>query len=129
PVCVPPPDGSTRYRRRGTLSWSPGGDPVLAQRPLSEEERGALREVAARDGLYRLRVPRGDGFVSSFVRACALLESHLSDQLSVHLDVAGHLVALGAVALGTCRGSEVEDVDLELFNTSVVLRQPLPAAV
>ncbi|NXV55990.1 EMC10 protein, partial [Molothrus ater] len=60
---------------------------------------------------------------------CALLESHLSDQLSLHLDVAGHVVALGVVAApGTCRGTWVEDEHLELFNTSVALRQPLPAA-
>ncbi|XP_057898604.1 ER membrane protein complex subunit 10 [Melospiza georgiana] len=133
-------DDVPRFRRRGSLSLSWGPEPALAlaQKPLGEEERARLREVAARDGLYRVRVPRrplGPGedgdteFVTSFMRACALLESHLSDQLSLHLDVAGHVVALGVVAApGTCRGTWVEDEHLEMFNTSVALRQPQPAA-
>ncbi|XP_053908320.1 ER membrane protein complex subunit 10 [Cuculus canorus] len=132
-------DDTPRFRKRGSLLWTPGSEPALTltQRPLGEDERIQLREVAVRDGLYRIRIPRKPSapgeesteFVTSFIRACSLLESRLSEQLTLHVDVAGNVVAVALVAVpGTCHGHHVDDADLESFNTSVALRQPLPAA-
>ncbi|XP_059931756.1 ER membrane protein complex subunit 10 isoform X1 [Gadus macrocephalus] len=137
-------DDLATFRVRGALILKPGREPAvsLSQNQLSEEDRTKLKEVAAVDGLYRIRVPRVslqtdrmserpmEGHLSAFVRACAMVESHLSDVITLTTDVSGYLIGVSIVTLpGACRGSEVEDeVDLEAFNTTLSVSAPVSAA-
>nr|XP_020461052.1 ER membrane protein complex subunit 10 isoform X2 [Monopterus albus] len=132
-----------KFQVRGALVLKSGREPSvsLSQNQLSEEDRIKLKEVAAVDGLYRIRVPRVylqadrqterqmEGYLTAFVRACAMVESHLSDVITLHTDVSGYLIGVSIVTIpGACRGTEVEDeVDLEVFNTTLSFMAPVNA--
>ncbi|XP_075942426.1 ER membrane protein complex subunit 10 isoform X2 [Anarhichas minor] len=136
-------DDIAKFRVRGALVLKAGREPSvsLTQSQLSEEDRTKLKEVAAVDGLYRIRVPRVflqadrqterqmEGYLTAFVRACAMVESHLSDVISLHTDVSGYVIGVSIVTFpGACRGTEVEDeVDLEVFNTTLSVMAPVNA--
>ncbi|XP_056144119.1 ER membrane protein complex subunit 10 isoform X2 [Lampris incognitus] len=136
-------DDVAKFQVRGALVLRAGREPAvsLSQSQLSEEDRTKLKEVAAVDGLYRIRAPRVvlqadrqterqvEGYLTAFVRACAMVESHLSDVITLHTDVSGYLIGISIVTLpGACRGTEVEDeVDLEAFNTTLSIMAPVNA--
>ncbi|XP_011602652.2 ER membrane protein complex subunit 10 isoform X1 [Takifugu rubripes] len=138
-------DDAAKFRPRGVLLLKAGREPSISvsQNQLSEEDRIKLKDVAAVDGLYRIRVPRvflqaerqaerqAEGYLTTFIRACSMVESHLSDVITLHSDVSGHLIGVSIVTIpGTCRGAEVEDeVDLEVFNTTLSVVAPVTAPV
>ncbi|XP_067230458.1 ER membrane protein complex subunit 10 isoform X2 [Chanodichthys erythropterus] len=136
-------DDVPRFHLRGALQFRGGRENsvYLSQNQLSEKDRNTLKEVAAVDGLYRIRVPRvslqvdrqterqSEGYLTAFVRACSLVESHLSDVITLHTDVSGYVIGISIVTIpGSCRGIEVEDeVDLEVFNTTISVVAPVTA--
>ncbi|XP_054615461.1 ER membrane protein complex subunit 10 isoform X2 [Dunckerocampus dactyliophorus] len=136
-------DDFAKFQVRGSLVLRAGREPSvsLSQNQLSEVDRVKLKEVASVDGLYRIRVPRVslqadrqterqmEGYLTAFVRACAMVESHLSDIITLHTDVSGYLIGISIVTIpGACRGAEVEDeVDLEVFNTTLSVMAPVNA--
>ncbi|XP_077068751.1 ER membrane protein complex subunit 10 isoform X2 [Siphateles boraxobius] len=138
-------DDVPRFRLRGALQFRGGRENgvFLAQNQLSEKDRNTMKDVAAVDGLYRIRVPRVslqvdrqterqfEGYITAFVRACSLVESHLSDVITLHTDVSGNVIGISIVTIpGSCRGIEVEDeVDLEVFNTTISVVAPVTAPV
>ncbi|XP_018958513.1 ER membrane protein complex subunit 10 isoform X2 [Cyprinus carpio] len=138
-------DDVPRFRLRGALQLRGGRENgvYLSQNQLSEKDRSTLKDVAAVDGLYRIRVPRvslqadrqterqSEGYLTTFVRACSLVESHLSDVITLHTDVSGYIIGISIVTIpGSCRGVEVEDeVDLEVFNTTISVVAPVTAPV
>ncbi|XP_051904087.1 ER membrane protein complex subunit 10 isoform X1 [Hippocampus zosterae] len=136
-------DDVGRFRVRGALLLKAGRESgvSLSQNHLTQDDRIKLKEVASVDGLYRIRVPRVslqadrqmerhmEGYLTAFVRACAMVESHLSDVITLHTDLSGTLIGISIVTLpGACTGTDVEDeVDLELFNTTLSVMAPVNA--
>ena len=68
-------------------------------------------------------------YLSLALSQCSLVESHLSDVISLHTDVSGYLIGVSIVTVpGACRGTEVEEeVDLESFNTTLSILGPVNA--
>jgi hypothetical protein len=122
------------FTKRGTVmihSVRSGSAEFLAEAPLTDEEKSKLKELVSVDGFYRIRVRKnGDtssqsGYVYSFMKACALYESRLSDKLTVHIDQTGNLIATSiSPTIPYCSGSaEISKNQLSNFNTTVFVQQ------
>lgn len=102
---------------------------VTLQHPsLSADDKHRLMDIAERDGLYRLRafVRTLDGKESSFltfVKACSIVESHLSDILTVSLDHTGSVIAVSlSTSPAVCERQHITEENLKRFNTTVFVK-------
>ncbi|XP_044184190.1 ER membrane protein complex subunit 10-like [Acropora millepora] len=100
--------------------------------PLSPSELDKLRDLASRNGHYRIRLqPKSgqdnsdvsDGSVTTVVKACALFASQLTETITLSLDNTGHLYGVGLIVPD--RGCHLKTFNWDsaslpfYFNTSV----------
>lgn len=112
---------------------------------LSGKEMSLLEDLARRDGFYLIRAPvdvgtkDGDSkstqkYASTFVKACYLYGSRLSETMSVSVDYAGNVIGISLVSpKSACPGQLSEGVEEEMnqdvFNSTVVVQQQVAGVI
>lgn len=128
------------FTKRGTVtlhSLKSGVAEFLPDEELSDQQRQQIKELARNNGIYRIRVGRlttdenSMNYLYSFVKACALVESRLSDIITIHVDHAGSLIGVSFTTTAPyCSGQPVSNADLMDFNTTIDVQQsvigPMP---
>lgn len=104
------------------------GTVALQQTALTLSDQEKILKLAEKDGIYRLRslVQTPDGKESSFltfVKANSIVDSCLSDILTISLDHTGSVIAVNMMTSpGTCGGYPVTKDDFRHFNTTVFVK-------
>ncbi|CAH1787934.1 unnamed protein product, partial [Owenia fusiformis] len=99
--------------------------------PLTKDEKAKLKALVKSDGNYRIRIPVKTSnsnvqYVSSFMKACSMYESKLSDQIIISVGSSGGIVGISMVTyLSHCAGITVPESSLKNFNTTVDIRTSL----
>ncbi|XP_071957255.1 ER membrane protein complex subunit 10-like [Antedon mediterranea] len=118
---------------RSPLKMGPGT--ITHSIPLTSAEQGKLKALAKKGGFYRVRVPthlsesfdeddfsEANDYVYTFTKACSLVESHISDDITIHADQSGNVLSvIISPAQGTCQGNTVSSSSLTDFNSTVTL--------
>jgi len=107
---------------------------VFSQREgLSLEDMDSLKDLASSNGYYRIRLqPKpsensesSDTSVTTFVKACALFTSRLTETITLSVDSSGHLYGVGLIIPDGGCDAKTLNVDAaplpSEFNTSVVV--------
>jgi len=121
------------FTRRGMIDIHSLKSGVASYTPESSHtalDKHKLKELAETGGVYRVRVGKwsADGvstsYVYSFIKACSLYESRLSDILTVHIDQSGGLIAaILSSPAPYCTGHSPSLAELNTFNTTVEVQQ------
>ncbi|XP_058973379.2 ER membrane protein complex subunit 10-like [Pocillopora verrucosa] len=124
------------FKPRGTIhvkSLKSSSGIFSEQETLSFEDVNNLRDLASTNGYYRIRLrPKSaessddvENSVTTFVKACALFTSRLTETITLSLDNAGHLYGVGLIVPdGGCEAKTLNLDGMSLpssFNTSVVV--------
>lgn len=105
-------------------------DVTFKQNPLNAVDIKKLQELADRDDFYRLDVVvqqknRNDITVSTFAKACAMVESRLQDTFNVYLDHNGLVVGVSlSPNENLCYGSQLTDSKQAHFRSKMYFFAP-----
>ncbi|KAK3927711.1 ER membrane protein complex subunit 10 [Frankliniella fusca] len=121
-------DGNPEDRGNITVQSIRTGSVALSQAGLMPHHTTRLKALAKNDQIYRLHASvegANDKTIQflTFMKACALVRSGLSDVLTVSLDHSGNVVAISASApFAQCDGVIPPDHQLRFFNTTVIVK-------
>lgn len=110
---------------------------------LSQEEYDKLEELVRAGGVYRIRAPAKIGenfnqpdisYVSTFVKACHLFYSGLSEIITVSIDNSGNVIGISLRTEAKLCPQNLEEIDSKiettrLFNTTVTVQLQSAGAV
>lgn len=103
---------------------------------LPREDVQLLKKMAQNDAYYRIRVPAQFGpnedkvYVSTYVKACALLESKLSETITLSVDHLGNIYGVGLrLPVGQCNENKRFGSIPSQFNTTIQVLQQTPGAL
>lgn len=105
-------------------------DVTFKQNPLNLVDIKNLQGLADRDDFYRLDIVvqqknRKDITVSTFAKACAMVESKLQDTFNVYLDHNAHVVGVSiSPNENLCYGSQLTDSKLAHFRSKMYFFAP-----
>ncbi|XP_013389267.1 ER membrane protein complex subunit 10 [Lingula anatina] len=128
------------FTRKGVISIASlkGNEAHFSQeKALDDEEKNMLKALAQNDDIYRLRVPTKVGqvdgplsYVSTFMKACALYETRLSETITLNVDTSGNVLGVSTrTYLPYCQYNSVPSSQLSKFNITVEISQTLPGPV
>jgi len=126
--------GGAVFTRRGMIDLHSLKSSVASYTSESSQatvvDKHKLKELAETGGIYRVRVGKwsADGasiaYVYSFIKACSLYQSRLTDVVTVHIDQSGGLIAASLSSpIPYCTGHYPGVEELGTFNTTVEVQQ------
>lgn len=108
--------------------------------PLTTEEKRKLKNAAKLEDMYLLKIPvrpvsvnsegESTNYVVTFVLACQLYESGLSDHITLNVDPSGEVIGVSlSTSTGQCTGNTLPDEAISSWNTTVEIIQTVPGPV
>lgn len=125
-------DNSNFSTERGTVlvHSTDSSDVTFNQNPLSSEDIQKLKTLGEKNDFYRMDIVirqtnKKDYTLSTFAKACAMIESRLRDNFNVYLDHAGNVVGVSlAPTEELCVGQNVPKSELKSFRSNMYFYSP-----